>query len=161
MGQCQLYRDTAGMSVQQELTGEDLSRGDVVELWLDMDVGGDYDSSTINADDFQIVLSAGDFTTRRAEAHIFYPEPADTERNRFVRVRAAPLPNGYTLEASIAWELLSVTPSADLIIGYAIVLSDIDDRTLSDVQSQLTTTPKSPFRNPRTFGNLRLLIEND
>lgn len=144
----------------QENTGETLFRGDVVELWLDMDVGGDYDSAAVNEDDFQIVLSAGNFTVRRAEGYVLYPEPVDVERNRFLRVRAAPLPNGYTLEAGIAWELLGITPTSNLTLGYAVVLSDIDDPNISDVQSQLTTTPQAPFRNAQTFGNLHFIAED-
>lgn len=145
----------------QENTGEMLFRGDGVELWLDMDVGGDYDSATVNEDDFQIVLSAGDFITRRAEGYVFYPHPVETERNRYLRVRATPLANGYTLEVAIAWELLKIIPNANLTLGYAVVLSDIDDPTLSEIQSQLTTTPQAPFLKPQTFGNLHLIAEDE
>jgi serine/threonine protein kinase len=145
----------------QTTTGEALYRGDTVEVWLDVDVGGDYDTAEANQDDFQIVLSAGDFGTRRAEAYVAYPLPFNTNRNRLVQVRAAPLPNGYTLEAAIAWELLGISPTADFTVGYAVVLNDIDEPVITDLQSQLTTTPQSPFLKPQTFGNLHLALETE
>jgi hypothetical protein len=156
-------RETLYLAIQrrddrhiQERSGEDLYRGDVVELWLDVDVSGDYLATDANQDDFQIGFSAGDFTGRRAEAYLFYPAPAGAERSRQVRVRAAPQPDGYTLEAAIPWEVLGVTPRAGLTLGYAVVFSDIDNPERDEAESQLTTTPAAPFRNPTAFANLTL-----
>ncbi len=140
----------------QTTSGENLYQGDVVELWLDTDVQGDYTVAEANGDDFQIVLSAGDFGSRRAEGYIMYPLPRDDTRSRAIRIRALPLPNGYTLEAAIPWSLLDVRPRADFTLGYAVVLSDIDTPTTLESQTQLTTTPRPPFLNPSTFGNLLL-----
>lgn len=138
----------------QANTGDALFRGDSIELWLDVAVGEDYDSATMSEDDFQIVVSAGDFVARRAEAYVAYPLPTDTNRNRLVQVRAAPLANGYTLEAAIAWQLLGVTAQAEGIVGYAVVLNDIDDPAIPDLQTQLSTTSQAPALNPARFGNL-------
>ncbi len=138
----------------QAQSGEALLQGDIVELWLDVEVGQDYAVTDFNGDDFQILFSAGDFTVQRAEGIVLHPPSDDTTRNRFVQVRAVPLPNGYTVEAAIAWELLGGSPDPDTTFGYVVGLNDKDKPDSGAPESQFTTTSAPLPLRPQSFGNL-------
>ncbi len=152
---------TDDFHVQDETqVGYDLYRGDAVELWLDSNLTGDFDEPAANepgglADDFQFALGAGNYSTLRPEGVVLFPR-RDEEWNRQVRVRAEPLPNGYTLEVSIPWALMGVTARDNLALGYAIVLNDNDPPASDDPQTQIASTQEQPFQQPLTFGNLIL-----
>lgn len=136
---------------------ENRVQGDMVELWLDMEVGEDYDRTEFDGDDFHFVFSAGDFAAQRAAGYLIHPQLDDPTPNRWIQVRAVPLPNGYILEAAIAWELLGGVPSPDTTVGYAIMLNDTDTPDTNPIESQLATTPQSPLVRPQSFGNLRIM----
>lgn len=139
----------------QTRTVYELYRDDSIELWLDADLLGDLDEAAVNADDFQFAFSAGDFADLKAEGVAYYPDRND-RRNRQLRVRAEPLPTGYTMEISIPWAILAVEPSPGLVLGYAIVLNDNDSPVSNDPQTQIASNRQPPFEKPLTFGNLIL-----
>ncbi|MGH2542253.1 MAG: sugar-binding protein, partial [Ardenticatenaceae bacterium] len=142
----------------EEHTGYELYRGDAVELWIDADLAGDFEEAEANRtlqDDFQFAFSAGNFSTLRPEGVIYFPE-RDEAHNRQLRVRAEPLGNGYTLEASIPWSLLEVEPRENLVLGYAVVLNDNDTPPSEEPQTQIASNRETPFRRPLTLGNLVL-----
>jgi serine/threonine protein kinase len=134
----------------------DMYRGDSVELWIDVDLAGDFNIELINQDDFQFGFSPGDFNTRRAEGVVYYPDPRSEERNRQIGVRAEPWTQGYTLEAVIPWSLLGIEPRANLMLGYVVVLNDNDLPDAVEIQTQVSSNQEVPFQKPLTFGNLIL-----
>lgn len=140
----------------QNTEGFSLYLGDSVELWLDTDLLGDQNVAENDGDDFFLAFSPGDFNTRRAEGVIYYPT-RDASRHSQLEVRA--ITNGgagYTMEARIPWALLGVEPFETLGLGYAVGLNDNDDPTVSEQQTQITSTPLTPFRSPQRFGYLIL-----
>lgn len=142
----------------QNTEGFELYRGDAVELWVDADLLGDRDVAEANGDDFQIAFSPGDFDRRRPEGVIYLPV-RDEGRNNQLQVRAIPTGAGanYALEARIPWALLGVQPSDGLELGYVVGLNDNDEATISEQQTQVTTSREAPFARPQTFGTLILV----
>jgi serine/threonine-protein kinase len=138
--------------------GYDLYRGDAVELWLDTELARDFEEAEANRtvqDDYQLAFSAGNFSTLRPEGVVYFPR-RNAEWDHQIRVRAEPLGNGYTLEASVPWSLLRVEPEENLVLGYAVVFNDNDSPPGEEPQSQVASNRESPYRRPSTFGNLVL-----
>lgn len=133
----------------------EMFRGDSVEFWLDSDLAGDFDIAQGNFDDWQFGFSPGNFSTLPSEGVLYLPVRNATLHQQ-IFVAAQPNANGYTLEASIPWGLLSVQPQPGMVLGYAIDLSDNDDPLSAQQQTQVNHNPNFRFNVPTTFGNLVL-----
>ena len=84
----------------QEWTAGDMWQGDHVEVWLDVDLLGDYTEAVNSLDDFQLGLSPGNFKERPPEIFVWVPS-VDPGSLADVRLGAARTPTGYTLEARL------------------------------------------------------------
>ena len=97
-------------------------RGDSLELQIDTDRTGDADQ-LINADDFQIVLSPGDFQTI-APGAFRYRGNAENKMGgtpgHSIVVSAVKTDEGYVLEAAIPWDDLELRPVDNLVLGIAL-----------------------------------------
>lgn len=94
--------------VYQERRKGEMWEGDHVELWLDMDLYGDYNEAMNSSDDFQVGLSPGNFQGLPPEAFIWVPSVAPGSERRIV-IGAQRTAHGYTLEARLPAELLLQT----------------------------------------------------
>ena len=140
----------------QTHSGFELHRGDSIELWLDVDLHGDFDDKLANEDDFQLVFSPGDFHSRRAQGVLYHPGPRDARRSYGWRVSAEPIVDGYTLEARIPWSLFEIEPEDNMMLGYAIVFNDNGPPESPEAQTQVASNREAPYLKPLTFGNLTL-----
>jgi len=140
----------------QTHSGFELHRGDSIELWLDVDLHGDFDEPA-NEDDFQLLFSAGDFRSLKAQGALYHPGPRDARRSYGWRVNAEPIVDGYTLEARIPWSLFDIEPEENMMLGYAVVLNDNDPPESPEAQTQVASNREIPNLNPLTFGNLVLI----
>jgi hypothetical protein len=136
----------------QPSTGQSLHLGDSVELQLDTDLEGDWNDATYNGDDWQIGLSAGNFTDHPPEAYVWRPAGVDASP---IAVAGRRLPTGYIIEASLPWSLLGVSPADRDRIGIAVNVGDDDSPEPAQV-TMLSSVPKRSWSDPRTFGTLIL-----
>ncbi len=150
-----VYR-TDDAHIQTHNSGFELHRGDSIELWLDVDLHGDFDELA-NEDDFQLVFSPGDFHSLKPQGALYHPNPRDSRQASGWRVDAEPIVDGYTLEAQISWSLLDIKPEASMMLGYAVVLNDNDPPESPEAQTQVVSNRAIPNLNPLTFGNLILV----
>ncbi len=97
--------DVTDDAVVQNKTGRDMWEGDHVELWLDLDLAGDFEQATLNGDDIQLGLSPGNFKGLPAEVFVFTPEVPDGYQSR-IDIASSKTETGYTLEVAIAKSLL-------------------------------------------------------
>jgi hypothetical protein len=67
------------------------------------------------------------------------------------------LGTSYTLEVRIPWVAIGVTPSDEMILGYAVVLNDNDSPQSKEPKTQVASNLEGAYLKPRTFGNLILL----
>jgi hypothetical protein len=140
----------------QVSSGRNMFRGDIVELQLDADLRGDYNSTVLTADDYQLGLSPGNFGSIGSGAYRWYPAsqqgiPAG------VTLKAVRTEEGYNLEASIPWGALGgITPEAGDSFGFALSLSDNDRAGAALQQSMVSTVRGRRLTDPTTWGTLIL-----
>ncbi len=139
----------------QVSSGRYLYKGDDVEIQLDTDLPGDYYSTTLSADDYQIGLSPGDFAARPAEAYRWYPAALEASLPT-VAVAARKTDQGYDLEARIPWSVFGVTPAGGTTYGFALSFSDNDRAGSAVQQSMVSSVATRRLQNPTTWGTLIL-----
>lgn len=142
----------------QTQTGNQIFKGDNLDLQLDVDRTSDW-GSKLNADDYQINLSPGNFANLPPSAFRF----AATADGRSIdapghgiQIAAQQQPDGYTFEAAIPWRDLNVTPTAGLILGAALNVSDNDTPGTAVQERLLSTSATRRWSEPATWGTLTL-----
>lgn len=132
--------------------------GDSLEIQLDTDLTGDY-SDSVNNDDFQYILSPGDFSTRQADSFSFQGNAqgrmVDNVASQ-VEIAARQTAAGYTLEAAIPWSELSVVPESNLAIGAAFSLNDLDTPGTAVQELMLSQVSSRLWGDPSSWGTLTL-----
>ncbi len=132
--------------------------GDSIELQIDTDLRGDY-GPQVSPDDFQYVISPGDFAGRPSGAFRFRGNnenwPVDAPGTA-VRVAARQTEAGYTLEAIIPWSDMSMTPSPGMALGVALSNNDIDDPTSGRQELMLSHVSTRLWRDPSSWGTMTL-----
>lgn len=142
----------------QTQTGNQIFKGDNVDLQLDVDRAGDW-GSKLNADDYQINLSPGNFADLPPSAFRFAAtadgSSIDAPRHG-IQVAAQQQADGYTLEAAVPWRDLNVTPTVGLILGAAFNASDNDTPGTAVQEYFLSNSASRKWSEPATWGTLTL-----
>ncbi|MCC7358960.1 MAG: LCP family protein [Anaerolineales bacterium] len=140
-----------------EASGDQLYRGDGLELWFDAQLAADGGSHELNADDFQLGLSPGNLTSFVGGPEAYLWQPAARAQAGPSVIIAPRLGNGnYTLEAAVPWALFGVTPSAGQQFGFALTLNDDDTPGSAEQQTQVTNRKGQRLSDPTTWGVLVL-----
>jgi polyisoprenyl-teichoic acid--peptidoglycan teichoic acid transferase len=152
-----LALDISDSAFVQEATGDQLYRGDSLEVWLDTQLAADGQSHELNADDFQLGLSPGNLTSPVGGPEAFLWQPLAQARAAPTVVVAPRLgTGGYTLEVAIPWALFGVTPSAGQRYGLALTLNDDDTTGSAEQQTQVTNRRGQKLADPTTWSLLVL-----
>ncbi len=136
-------------------TGSQIYKGDSIELQFDADLAGDFSSTYLSSDDFQIGLSPGDFGTLSPEAYRWYPA-SQSGKLISVQVQARQTASGYDLEARIPWVIFGLTPSAGARYGLALSISDDDLAGSAVQQSMVSNVGTRLLLDPTSWGTLIL-----
>lgn len=132
--------------------------GDSLELQLDTDREGDF-APQVSPDDFQYVISPGDFAGLPADAFRFQGNdenwPADAPGTA-VQVAARQTADGYLLEAAIPWGDINTTPAPGLVLGAALSNNDIDNPASGTQELMLSHVATRLWRDPTSWGTLTL-----
>jgi hypothetical protein len=147
----------------QNATGEDIFKGDGIEILWDKNVPGDYYSQSLSSDDYQIGISSGspadmsasDSKALPAEAYLWYPKASEGSLP-YVNIGVAYVDDGYKIEASIPWSVLGSTPKVGQHYGFAFSISDNDNPDKNVQQTLVTNVPSRILTNPTTWGDLLL-----
>lgn len=137
---------------------EQLYKGDSFELLFDSDLSGDFSTSSLNSDDYQLGISGGrpSVTYPSKEAYLFFPTSLRSPRPEITI--AAKRANRITrYEVAIPWSTLGVTPVADQHYGFVLNINDNDDDTRDVQQTVMSNVRKRVLTNPVTWGDLRLM----
>jgi hypothetical protein len=139
-------------------TDNQIFRGDSVEIQFDTDRAGDY-GPRVSPDDFQIVLSPGDFTRLSPSAFRFRGtingEMVDAPGHQ-VAVAARHTGIGYNLEAAVPWDDVEVTPEPAIVMGLALNANDNDTPGTSAQEVMKSHVPGRTLRNPTSWGTITL-----
>ncbi|MGH2538202.1 MAG: sugar-binding protein [Candidatus Promineifilaceae bacterium] len=133
-------------------------RGDSLEMQLDTDLEGDFGPG-LSADDYQLVISPGDFGGVAPSAARF--QGADGQMpyvpgdNIVVVAQAAG--EGYTLEAAIPWSELGAAPTAGMVIGLALNANDNDTPGTARQEMLKSHVSTRVWGDPTSWGTVTLL----
>lgn len=136
--------------------GETLFRGDSLEMLLDTNLSGDYDSTQLSSDDFQLGLSPGSFAGDEPEAYLWFPTAKKGRPAGVVVAARHSGGEGYLIEASIPWSLFGITPAAGNTYGFVLSSSDDDALDTAEQQSMISILVTRRLTNPTTWGTLVL-----
>jgi chitinase len=140
----------------QKSADQNLWHGDYVEWQFDTQLEKDRDRKSMNSDDYQIGISAGDFASVAPLAFAWFngPDAAGTINITQAQVQT---PDGYILEIFIPKDLLKgLTLAEKAIFGMNVSLSDADDPSLGQ-KAMLSTSSTRTYADPTTFGAITLI----
>ena len=136
--------------------GELLYQGDSLELQLDTDLAGDFDTRTLSPDDFQLGLSPGQ-NSDSPEAYLWNPAgKRGIPTGLTLSSRATGDQGGYALEVAIPWSMYGITPTGGLRLGFALNSSDDDQGGVAVQASMISTVSTRTLTDPTTWGTLQL-----
>lgn len=140
----------------QTSTGQNLYKGDEIELQIDTNVDGDFYMSQLNSDDYQLGISAGRPDVNGfKEAVLYFPKSLARDLTE-VQVASKAETGLYRVEFAIPWTVLNVTPVDGLRLGFVFCVSDNDLLSQNVQQSMVCNVPGRKLTNPRTWGDLIL-----
>ncbi|MBI9045975.1 MAG: hypothetical protein JEZ06_15895 [Anaerolineaceae bacterium] len=140
----------------QNSTGYNMWLGDHIELLLDTNREGDYYSSELTSDDYQIGLSPGYLSTNGLkEAMLWFPRAYMGVKST-VNIASSGGNGLYRLETAIPWNVLGITPSENTRFGFALSVSDNDKSGQNVQESMVSSSPYRKLINPTTWGELVL-----
>ncbi len=138
----------------QTTSDVNLWHGDYMELQIDTQLEKDYDDSSMNDDDYQLGISAGDFANV-SPATIAWFGPMTNAEIKAIQQAQAQTADGYILEVFIPKEALhGITLSEGADFGMNINPSDSDG---FDQEVMMSTSAKRTLSDPRTFGKIVLV----
>jgi GH18 family chitinase len=140
----------------QQTADANLWHGDYVEFQFDTQLEKDRDRKTMNSDDYQIGVSAGDFASVPPFAYAWFngPDPAGPIKIQQAQVQT---PDGYILEVFFPKDVLKgITLNEAAIFGMNVSLSDADDPSMGQ-KAMLSTSSTRTYADPTTFGAITLV----
>lgn len=140
----------------QNATGQDIWKGDSIEILLDVDLYNDFYSTSLSADDYQLGISPGKPDTNGPkEAVLWFPSSISGSRPQ-VTIAAIGGSGTYRVEAAIPWSVFGVTPYANRHFGFALSISDNDNISQNGQDSMVSCISTRKLTNPTTWGELVL-----
>lgn len=139
----------------QTATGRSLYKGDSLEILLDANLAGDFSSTVLSADDYQVGISPGNLDGRGPEAYRWFPRSAEGSLST-VQAAAIATDSGYIVEAKIPWVVFGLEPDAGDAYGFVLSVSDDDQAGSAAQQSLVSSVRTRVLTDPTTWGTLIL-----
>jgi LCP family protein required for cell wall assembly len=137
-------------------TGENLFRGDSLELWVSIDPGSRTDK--LSEREFQLGISPGDLNSGapNPEAYLWLPQPYKGQPLEGMQVASRKIEGGYDLEAAVPWSAFHLVPFPVQGFGFALAVNDDDTPGSAEQESQVTNVTDAKLTDPRSWGVLVL-----
>ncbi len=137
----------------QNATGENLFRGDSVEILLDTKLQEDFYYAQPSPDDFQLGISPGrgDINGTK-EAYLW--QPTNIAGSRDVRVASRLEAGVWRMEAAIPWNVFETVPTEGMHMGFAISISDNDNSSSNEQQTMVSNASTRRLLDPTTWGDI-------
>ena len=143
----------------QTQTGNQIFRGDSVDIQLDTDRVGDY-APRLSPDDFQVTVSPGNFSDLPPSVFLFRGtsdnQILDAPGQHSILVAAQQVEGGYILETAVPWRDLAMTPREGLVLGAALNGNDNDTVGTAVQEVMMSHVATRTLRNPTGWGTLTL-----
>ena len=138
----------------QTVTGTVIWHGDYVEWQFDTQLEQDYTDASMNDDDYQFGISAGDFDKVPASAVAWFG-PVTLAQLSMIQQAQVQTADGYTLEVFFPKDVLpALTLSEGAAFGMNINPSDSDG---FEQEVMMSTSPTRSLTDPRTLGKIILV----
>jgi cellulose/xylan binding protein with CBM9 domain/LytR cell envelope-related transcriptional attenuator len=140
----------------QEAIGENLFRGDSLELLVDVDPGSRTDALTDR--DYQLGLSLGNLAANPptpAEAYLWWPTNRKGATTGVITA-ARLIEGGYAVELAVPWNIFNLTPFSGEGMVFTLSVSDDDSPGSAEQESLVANTKDRKLTDPRTWGILVL-----
>jgi hypothetical protein len=142
----------------QTQTGDQIFKGDGLELLWDTLLSQDSDSTALTNDDFELGISPGGLTSGNnpaAQAYRWYPSNIKGAQSTVV-IASTKVGDGYQIEVGIPWPVLGAQPFAGARFGFALSVSDNDAANTAQQQTLVSSVNTRKLTNPTTWGTLIL-----
>jgi hypothetical protein len=140
----------------QNATGANLYKGDSIEVLLSTNPNADSSTLGLTAYDYQIGISPGrPGIGENMEAYLWYPQTKAGSLSN-VAIGAVPMAGGYRIEAAIPWSVFGISPVKGQELGFAVSVSDNDNKTQDVQQTLISSAPHRDLFDPTTWGLLTL-----
>jgi hypothetical protein len=142
----------------QNATGENIFKGDSLELLLDTNVSGDFYVQQTDGDDYQLGMSFGKPDVNGTkEAWLWQPTGKAGSRTQ-VKIAATRNESAHLtrVEVIIPWSVFGVTPKSGMHLGFALSVSDNDNTSSNVQQTMISTAENRGLFDPTTWGDLQL-----
>ena len=140
----------------QNATGENIYKGDSLEILFDRELQADYYYNQLSPDDFQLGISPGSPDPGEdPEAYLWFPTSIEGHKSK-VKIGAEKTNHGYNVEAAIPWSVLETTPKAGRHYGFTFSISDNDRASRNEQQTLISNTATRSLVDPTTWGDLQL-----
>lgn len=142
----------------QNAKGNELFKGDSLEILIDTLISDDFYYNQLSPDDFQLGISPGRPNVEGAkEAYLWLPASITGSRGQVVIAANRSEADGITrIEAAIPWSIFAVTPKAGNHYGFALSVSDNDDAFENKQQKMVSNVKTRNLVDPTTWGDLTL-----
>jgi hypothetical protein len=142
----------------QRSTGDQIFKGDSIEILVDNAVAPDFKLQSLNGDDYQLGMSPGrNAPGNSPEAYLWYPKALSGSQQK-VKIGSTTTSDGYRIEVKVPWSVLGISnPGTGKHYGFAFSVSD-DDKSGSAVQQSLVSNVGTRvLTDPTTWGDLTLI----
>ena len=140
----------------QEATGENLFKGDSIEIVIDFNVSGDFYWAQLSGDDYQLGVSPGKTTVGNSpEAYLWFPWNVAGARSQ-VQIGTSTTATGYVVEFAVPWSMFGISPAVGNHFGFGFSISDNDNAGTTIQQSMVSNLAARVLANPMTWGDLLL-----
>jgi hypothetical protein len=142
--------------VQNE-SGDNMYKGDSVEILLDTNLTGDFYTQALNSDDYQLGLNPGkgDINGPK-DAFLWFPR-SKTGGVQNVNIGSSLIDGGWMIEAAIPWSTFNIKPYTGMHLGFVLSVSDDDNPDKAVQQSMVSSDPHRVLTDPTTWGDLYLV----
>jgi hypothetical protein len=139
----------------QNASGENIYKGDSVEILMDTKLQEDFYYTSLSPDDFQLGISPGrpDANGVR-EAYLWLPSNIAGARTN-VTIAAIQSNGVWRMEAAIPWNVFETKPTAGQHMGFAISISDDDTPGTTEQQSMVSNVGTRRLTDPTTWGDIQ------
>lgn len=133
--------------------------GDSLEVQFDTNVADDY-GAAVSSDDFQYIVSPGNFSTLPAGIFRFRGDAQGNMVDYFgsqATAVAVQTGNGYIIEVALPWTDLNVQPEANQVLGAAFSVNDLDTPDTAVQELMLSHVSTRKWLDPTSWGSVILV----
>jgi len=132
---------------------DDILKGDGLLLSIDSNLYGDLNERILDADDYQLFISPGNFSNIPAQVKTIVPEQYELSG---INIASSKKVGGYYIELKIPWIQIGIqNPQDKTPFGFNLDILDTDH--LGECELIISSSPRANSQDALTFGTLILI----